>query len=223
MTVLAFNVFQQQGGKMKKHQSGFTLVEIAIVLVIIGLLLGGVLKGQAMIESAKIRNVTNDLNAVQTAFHAYQDRYRAMPGDDAAAITHFGAGVTNGGGNGAIAGAYTLAVPAAAGESSNFWQHVRSAGFMKGEGTSGVPPFAATGGILGVEAAPLGLTGTAACVSIESSYAQSIDAGIDDGVATSGDVRAGATYAALNGASGAAADYAAPDPAKPYVTLCKKI
>ncbi len=208
---------------MRKHQSGFTLVEIAIVLVIIGLLLGGVLKGQAMIDSAKIRNVTNDLNAVQTAYHAYQDRYRFMPGDDPAAQTHFGAGVTNGGGNGVIAGAYTLAVPAAEGESSNFWQHVRSAGFMKGEGTSGVPPTAATGGIIGVETAPLGLTGTAVCVSIESSYAQSIDAAMDDGAAATGDVRAGAAYATINGASGSVAAYAAPDSTKPYVTLCKKM
>lgn len=208
---------------MEKHQSGFTLVEIAIVLVIVGLLLGGVLKGQSMIESAKIRSVSNDLNAVQAAFYAYQDRYKAMPGDDVAATTHFGAGVSNGGGNGAIAGIYTLAVPAVDGESSNFWQHVRSAGFMKGDGASGIPPVVATGGIMGVETAPLGLTGTAVCVSVDSAYAQGIDAALDDGAATTGDVRASAAYAALNGVSGSAAAYAAPDPAKPYVTLCKKI
>ena len=47
---------------MNNRQSGFTLVEIAIVLVIIGLLLGGVLKGQELITQAKIKNVANDLN-----------------------------------------------------------------------------------------------------------------------------------------------------------------
>ena len=70
---------------MKSRQSGFTLVEIAIVLVIIGLLLGGVLKGQELINSAKIKNLINDLNGLSTAVYAYQDRYRALPGDDAGA------------------------------------------------------------------------------------------------------------------------------------------
>ena len=49
---------------MKNSQGGFTPVEIAIVLVIIGLLLGGVLKGQELITQAKIRNVANDLNGM---------------------------------------------------------------------------------------------------------------------------------------------------------------
>jgi prepilin-type N-terminal cleavage/methylation domain-containing protein len=208
---------------VKAKQTGFTLVEIAIVLVIIGLLLGGVLKGQSMIENAKIRNVINDLNSVQAAFYAYRDRFNAVPGDDAAATVHFGAGVTNGGGNGVIAGAYNATVPAAGTESSNFWQHVRSAGFMKGAPTSGVPPQAATGGMIGVQDSPYGLTGPAVCVSIDSTYAQGIDAAIDDGDATTGDVRAGAA-GALNAATGAAAvAYAAPVAATPFVTLCKRM
>ena len=49
---------------MRKQQSGFTLVEIAIVLVIIGLLLGGILKGQEMITQAKIKNIINDFNGI---------------------------------------------------------------------------------------------------------------------------------------------------------------
>ena len=54
---------------MKKAQSGFTLVEIAIVLVIIGLLLGGVLKGQEMIENARIKSIVNDMNGVSAAYN----------------------------------------------------------------------------------------------------------------------------------------------------------
>ncbi|MDO9008307.1 MAG: prepilin-type N-terminal cleavage/methylation domain-containing protein, partial [Thiobacillus sp.] len=46
--------------QIKRHQSGFTLIEIAIVLVIIGLLLGGILKGQELITQGRIRNVAND-------------------------------------------------------------------------------------------------------------------------------------------------------------------
>ncbi len=206
---------------MKARQTGFTLVEIAIVLVIIGLLLGGVLKGQSMIENAKIRNVTNDLNSVQAAFYAYRDRFNAVPGDDASAQTHFGAGVSNGNANGVIAGIYTDSAPAA-NETSAFWQHLRSAGFMKGAPGDGTPPRASTGGTIGVENSPQGLTGPAVCVSIDSTYAQGIDAAIDDGSATTGDVRAGPA-GGLNAATGAATAYAAPVAATPYVTLCKRI
>ena len=67
---------------MKRQQSGFTLVEIAIVLVIIGLLLGGILKGQELINSAKVKNLANDFRVIPTYIYAYQDKYRALPGDD---------------------------------------------------------------------------------------------------------------------------------------------
>ena len=63
----------------KRMQAGFTLVEIAIVLVIIGLLLGGILKGQEMITQARIKNVVNDFNGITAAYFAYQDRYRSRP------------------------------------------------------------------------------------------------------------------------------------------------
>ena len=64
---------------MRSKQSGFTLVEIAIVLVIIGLLLGGVLKGQELINSAKVKNFINDFRSTSTFVFAYQDRFRALP------------------------------------------------------------------------------------------------------------------------------------------------
>src|SRR5256885_8774628 len=67
---------------MTKRMQGFTLVEIAIVLVIIGLLLGGILKGQEMITQAKIKNSIADFSGISAAYHGYQDRYRAIPGDD---------------------------------------------------------------------------------------------------------------------------------------------
>ena len=76
---------------MKALQKGFTLVEIAIVLVIIGLLLGGILKGQEMITQAKIKNIISDFSGISAAFHGYQDRYRALPGDDAGAAARWAA------------------------------------------------------------------------------------------------------------------------------------
>src|SRR3989449_5075772 len=75
MNASAFN-------RKKSTETGFTLVEIAIVLVIIGLLLGGILKGQEMITQAKIKNAINDFNGITVAVTSYQDRYRALPGDD---------------------------------------------------------------------------------------------------------------------------------------------
>ncbi len=211
---------------MKRQQAGFTLVEIAIVLVIIGLLLGGVLKGQEMITSSKVRQVINDMKAVQTTFYAYQDRYRAVPGDDILASTRF-AGAQSGGGNGIIAGLYQTSgsVLSAATESENFWQHARAAGFMQGTPTSGLPPTSALGGRIGVQNNAYGLVGPVVCTSLESQYAISIDANLDDGVATTGDVRAGAAGLTLNLATGAgpAVAYAAPVAASPYVVICKKL
>ncbi|HJY06012.1 MAG TPA: prepilin-type N-terminal cleavage/methylation domain-containing protein, partial [Bryobacteraceae bacterium] len=73
---------------MKRRQTGFTLVEIAIVLVIIGLLLGGVLKGQELINSAKVKNMATDFRNVPLYIYGYQDRFRALPGDDANVATN---------------------------------------------------------------------------------------------------------------------------------------
>ena len=86
----------------KAKQSGFTLVEIAIVLVIIGLLLAGVLKGQELIENSKIKSIVNDMKAVQAAYNGYLDRYKAIPGDETlatAAARGWGASAAGGGGN----------------------------------------------------------------------------------------------------------------------------
>src|ERR1700682_6657754 len=85
-----------RGNTMKSQQSGFTLVEIAIVLVIIGLLLGGILKGQELINSAKVKNLDNDLRVIPTYIYAYQDKFKALPGDDAQVVPHVGATGTQG-------------------------------------------------------------------------------------------------------------------------------
>ncbi|HEX7465879.1 MAG TPA: prepilin-type N-terminal cleavage/methylation domain-containing protein, partial [Usitatibacter sp.] len=90
---------------MKRQQSGFTLVEIAIVLVIIGLLLGGILKGQELINSAKVKNLANDFRVIPTYIYAYQDKFRALPGDDKGVVAHLGTTVppvVPGDGNGVI-------------------------------------------------------------------------------------------------------------------------
>ena len=150
-----------------KKQSGFTLIELAIVLVIIGLLLGGVLKGQELINSAKIKNIVNDFNSTSAAIYGFQDRYKALPGDELAATkiarwtgTAYPA-ATAGDGDGSInSGAgtaclFTDGAPggAAAGvadECNTFWTDLRQAGFITGQLTSG-PPQNSYNGTLGVQ------------------------------------------------------------------------
>ena len=77
-----------------RRQQGFTLVEIAIVLVIIGLLLGGILRGQELIQNARVRNIIDQQNGIKAAFFGFQDRFRMIPGDlTAAQIAQVGSGV----------------------------------------------------------------------------------------------------------------------------------
>ncbi len=208
---------------MKSSQSGFTLVEIAIVLVIIGLLLGGILKGQEMINNAKIKNMINESKAVTAAYYAYQDRYRAIPGDDSAANTRFN-GAVAGGGNGAIAGNFNAtAAPAVGAESNNFWQHTRMSGLMTGiaTATAALPPTSSVGGVIGVENAAFGISGSVVCESIvPMAMAQSMDAQIDDGVATTGSFRAGAAGTVATTNTGTAFDVTNPGGT---VTVCSQI
>src|SRR5512140_628006 len=116
---------------MKHTQKGFTLVEIAIVLVIIGLLLGGILKGQEMITQAKIKNVVADFSGISAAYYGYQDRYRAIPGDDPNATTRWttAPAAIAGDGNGIVPGTYNSACPAVAvagtPETCLWWDHLR--------------------------------------------------------------------------------------------------
>src|SRR6267154_510019 len=104
---------------MKRSQSGFTLIEIAIVLVIIGLLLGGVLKGQELINSARVKNLATDFRNIPVFIYGYQDKFKALPGDDIAAVSHVGA-TASGNGNGVIDGNWNSIIPAD--ESYLFWQ-----------------------------------------------------------------------------------------------------
>src|SRR5262249_61280152 len=89
-----------------RKQSGFTLIEIAIVLVIIGLLLGGVLKGQELITSARVRNIVSQQDGIKAAYFGFLDRYRALPGDYDQAVNNIAnmstaaCGGGNGNGNG---------------------------------------------------------------------------------------------------------------------------
>jgi prepilin-type N-terminal cleavage/methylation domain-containing protein len=86
--------------KIKNDQAGFTLVEIAIVMVIIGLLIGGVLRGQAMIENARVKRVAKQSDELRAAIMTFYDKYGVYPGDENLANVPPGGGDANGNANG---------------------------------------------------------------------------------------------------------------------------
>ncbi len=202
---------------MRKQQSGFTLVEIAIVLVIIGLLLGGVLKGQELVNSARVKSMANDFRNVPVLIYGYQDRFRRLPGDDNAIANERFAGftpATTGGalGNGFIEGLWNSST--LTDESALFWQHVRGAGLAAGSINISATnlPTNAEGGRFGVQSTPIppiaGLIGSfyACSESISARAAQQLDATLDDGTPNGGIMRATTTATtASNDAAAAAA------------------
>lgn len=197
-----------------RQQSGFTLVEIAIVLVIIGLLLGGILKGQELIDNSRVTNAVNDVNGTRAAINAYLDRYRRLPGDDgpAGTLTARGSawtGVAAGNNNGVlnVTAAQTFT---GGGENDNFFQHLRAAGFISGDSTltgANALPRNSWGGLLGVSATGVtGMTGRVVCLSqVPGKAATAIDNRLDDGVPNRGSVMSTQGTVGTNTAPAAAA------------------
>ncbi len=180
-----------------KNESGFTLIEIAIVLVIIGLLLGGVLQGQQLIENSRVKAATNDFNGLAAAVFSYQDRYGRLPGDDPGAVTGRGASWPGlaGNGNGVITDATSIFAPGATDETSYFFSNLRSAGFIAGDPTETgalALPQNAFGGLTSIASSTLFATmnGLKICMgNVSGTSAIALDTQLDDGDATSGRFR----------------------------------
>ncbi|WP_036301860.1 prepilin-type N-terminal cleavage/methylation domain-containing protein [Methylotenera sp. L2L1] len=189
---------------MKRTQAGFTLIELAIVLVIIGLLLGGVLKGQELINSAKAKSIASDFKNAQIFIYGYQDKFRALPGDDAGVVAHVGTGATlatTGGtvGNARIDGVWNSTT--LTDESALFWQHVRLAGLATGPtatGDANYLPRNSDNGRIGVQSMGTGFTTITGMTglyvvcseNIAGRLVKQIDINMDDGNTATGSLRA---------------------------------
>lgn len=204
-------------------EKGFTLVELAVVMIIIGLLIGGILKGQEMISNAQITATVAQMKGIEAAASTFRDQYDAFPGDMANASTRLvncAANPCNNGDGDARIDVNVGAAPALANEGAFFFNHMRvtdlvtgfdgaatlsfgaaipvaeiGGGYMVGHTSTGVTGFTAT------EMRPghyLVLTGQLAAVAngtgiLTASQAARIDRKMDDGRSTSGSVVAETT------------------------------
>ena len=195
---------------MRTHH-GFTLIEIVIGLVIIGLLLGGVLKGQELITGARVRNLISQQDGIKSAVLGFQDRYRAYPGDYKQAQNNIPgcAACAEGNSNGQIR---SIAGGDAIDEHIAAWEHLSRAGFINVSYAYAVSPETETSaptnpyarflrliydGTYGNGTSPMRhnlKTGN----QIPSDMLAEVDRKIDDGVATSGTFQ----YSAYDGGGG---------------------
>ena len=187
--------------KFVKNHKGFTLVELAIVLIIIGIILGAVLKGQELINNAKMKRAYNQYREIMAAVYTYFDRYGKFPGDDNTANARWG--TFNGNGNGTIDGGDTTTMFTCADttgtETCALWEHLRLSNIISGSqkvGESRLNPPNIYGGTIGVANVNVSglLVNWIGLTEIPTSVAIYFDTQYDDGDATKGTIRALSAY-----------------------------
>jgi type II secretory pathway pseudopilin PulG len=189
---------------MRHAQAGFTLAEIAIVAVLMGLLAGGVVAGQSFVTQARIKLVVNQFNGLQAAHLYYVDRYAALPGDDRRAAGRWTSGAKDGTGDGVLSGLYSdpppagdpmtaLTVDASQGETLNYWWHLRLAGLVPlppSQITVVAQPLNPFAGVIGVQQPAMGFPIPAVCqANLPGEVAIGVDTQLDEMSPTGGVVR----------------------------------
>lgn len=207
-----------------RDERGFTLVELAVVMVIIGLLIGGILKGQEMIANARVNSTISQIKAIDAASSTFQDMYDALAGDMVDANTRLpgspaNAPVATGGDNRLDTAPFNQ--PVAASESALFFTHLAAADLLVGTITTGatgleadirgseitVGQQAATGNLgMGTgrsgRYAVIAIDGNAANPGLTQLQAGRIDRKLDDGDPTAGSVVADNDAACATAANG---------------------
>ncbi len=179
------------------REKGFTLVELAIVMVIIGLLIGAVLKGQAMIDDAKGKRMLNDMQGISAAYFTYMDRYSAVPGDDTTDHGWAGVDETAGNADGLITGVNDTDNT----EAHEAWQALRYSGLLTGNpaaaGAGMLPknPFGGDYNLGNMDfGAGIGTKNNVSAINVSGTFAEVFDIKLDDGVFDSGSVQGSAAY-----------------------------
>ncbi|GHD61711.1 type II secretion system protein [Jeongeupia chitinilytica] len=180
--------------KCTNKQGGFTLVELAIVLVIVGLILGLAFKGRDLIDGARVKSAQASTNKIQAAVNVYFERYNAVPGDGCPTATPANQAACNGARNGLVDGAT---------EPQAFWQQLVTNSTILTASERNTP-FGVQWNVLTSAAAANSLAGNvsyliagpdATTASVDVRYVCSLDQQYDDGVRTTGNIRStGVTY-----------------------------
>jgi prepilin-type N-terminal cleavage/methylation domain-containing protein len=148
-------MFEWKMPEARDGEKGFTLIEMSIVLVIIGLIIGGVLKGQELIGSTRLKGVITQVDAYKASMNGFLDKFAALPGDYASCQTSLAAaGCADGDNSGvigtALATANAFSTAANTGENLNGWAHLAVAGLISGVtigATANTAQVAASGGV----------------------------------------------------------------------------